>query len=101
MHKTLWLVAPAMLLASLSAAQEVSSDSTSASHLLHRAEVFRHEGKVQETLQAYFAALRKAESDNDTVNTIHTARRLGEYYERYSRPHEAIPYYRRAYDLSK
>ncbi|MBL7849399.1 MAG: SpoIIE family protein phosphatase, partial [Cyclobacteriaceae bacterium] len=47
------------------------------------------------------AALRKAESDNDTVNTIHTARRLGEYYERYSRPHEAIPYYRRAYDLSK
>lgn len=77
-----------------------SSSSTSVHDLLARADSLRSKGLVQETLQSYFMALRQSEIEGDLWGTIHTATRLGEYYERFSRPNEAIPYYRRAYALS-
>jgi len=78
--------------------QAPATDSTSVGALLSKAEAFRKEDKVQETLQAYFAALRLAESNADTFLVVRTSTRLGELYERYARSNEAIPYYHKAYD---
>lgn len=77
-----------------------ASSPTSVHDLLARADSLRTKGLVQETLQSYFMALRQSEVEGNIWGTILTATLLGEYYERFSRPNEAIPYYRRAYALS-
>lgn len=69
--------------------------------LLHRADSFRREGLVQETLQSYFTALRQSESAKYTYGTIQASIRLGELYERYYRSVEAISYYRTAYEYAR
>lgn len=76
-------------------------DTASVEALLQRAEIFRREGKVQETLQLFFTVLRNAESNSDTGTIVLATSKLGELYEGFSRPNEAIPYYRQAYGFSR
>jgi len=76
-------------------------DTASAAALLQRADAYKRDGKVQETLQLFFAVLRKAEADRDTGTIVLTTSKLGELYEGFSRPNEAIPYYKQAYGFSR
>lgn len=101
MHKTLNVLALALFLAPTLRAQNPDPDTVSVERLLKQADRYRLEEKVPETLQAYFAALRISESRRDTFYIIKAATGLGEYYERFSRPNEAITYFRKAYDLSR
>lgn len=101
MHKPLILLAFVLFLACRLSAQPVGVDTVSAEWLLREAAQYRREEKVLETLQAYFAAIRASESRRDTTNFIAACTSLGEYYERFSRANEAIPYYRKAYDWSR
>ena len=101
MHKTLRVVVVVCLLSHLVRGQGPGPDTLSAERLLSQAEAHRRDGKVLETLQAYFAALRTSESRGDTLNIIKTSTSLGEYYANFSRPNEAIPYYRKAYELAR
>lgn len=75
-------------------------DTTSVDELLKRAEVYRRNGNVQEALNAFFTVLRTVEASGDTGNIVVAANKLGEFYEGFSRPNEAIPYYRKAYAAS-
>jgi len=101
MYKILLIIGFGLLFFRATGQDVGGSDTVSVDHLMIRAEALRLEGKVQETLQSYFSALRRSESIKDTLRVIHIATRLGEYYERYSRPNEAIPYYHKAYELSR
>jgi serine phosphatase RsbU (regulator of sigma subunit) len=101
MHKTLTVLACVLFFAPILRGQSLGPDTVSVELLLDRADRFRQEEKVLETLQAYFTGLRASESRLDTLNIIRACTSLGEYYERFSRPNEAIPYYYKAYNLSR
>lgn len=101
MHKTLIVLACVILFSIDLKGQAPGNDTISVERLLSEASRFRREEKVLETLQSYFAALRLSESRRDTTNFIAVCTSLGEYYERFSRPNEAIPYYRKAYGWSQ
>lgn len=101
MLKTFFVLACGLLVAPSLKGQNSGADTISIDRLLTQAARFRREEKVLETLQSYFAALRASEARHDTLNTIKVSMSLGEYYERFSRPNEAIPYYRKAYGLSR
>lgn len=76
-------------------------DTTSVADLLQRAESYRRNGNVQEALNSFFTVLRTAEAAQDTGNIVVAAAKLGEFYEGFSRPNEAIPYFRKAYEFSR
>lgn len=101
MSKTLIVLAYGLLCTHFLCAQRANPDTVSVATLLGQAESYRQQEKVTETLQAYFSALRIAESRKDTLNTLKASASLGEYYESFSRSNEAIPYYFKAYALAR
>ncbi len=101
MYKTLTVLACILLLSQDLKSQATGNDTISVERLMTEAGRFRREEKVLETLQSYFAALRISESRQDTANFVAVSTSLGEYYERFSRSNEAIPYYHQAYQWSR
>lgn len=102
MQKIFFVILGWLFLHSFAFAQPQATDtSLSVRQLIVRADSFRSVGMVQETLHSYFVALRQAETTNDSQGILLVASRLGQLYERYYRNNEAIPYYQRAYTITR